>query len=58
MDISLPDMTWIEAARAIKENPSTVCMPIIAYTAWSVITWMEEAASAGVGAYPYKARSK
>jgi CheY-like chemotaxis protein len=54
MDISLPDMTGIEAARAIKENPSTVRMPIIAYTAWSVSTWMEEAASAGIAAYLIK----
>jgi CheY-like chemotaxis protein len=54
MDISLPDMTGIEAARAIKENPRTVRLPIIAYTAWSVSTWMEEAANVGIGAYLVK----
>jgi CheY-like chemotaxis protein len=47
-------MKGIEAARAIKENPSTVRMPIIAYTAWSVSTWMEQAASAGTAAYLVK----
>jgi response regulator RpfG family c-di-GMP phosphodiesterase len=47
-------MKGIEAARAIKENPSTVRMPIIAYTAWSLSTWMKEAASAVIGAYLIK----
>jgi two-component system, cell cycle response regulator DivK len=54
MDMSLPDMTGIDAARAIKKNPSTVGLPIIAYSAWSTRTWMEQAASAGIAAYLIK----
>jgi len=54
MDMSLPDMTGVDAARAIKENPSTVGLPIIAYSAWSTRTWMDQAASAGIAAYPIK----
>lgn len=54
MDMSLPDMTGADAARAIKENPSTVGLPIIAYSAWSTRTWMDQAASAGIAAYLIK----
>jgi two-component system, cell cycle response regulator DivK len=54
MDMSLPDMTGIDAARAIKKNPSTVRLPIIAYSAWSTRTWIEQAASAGIAAYLIK----
>jgi two-component system, cell cycle response regulator DivK len=54
MDMSLPDMTGVDAARAIKENPSTVGLPIIAYSAWSTRTWMDQAASAGIAAYLIK----
>jgi CheY-like chemotaxis protein len=54
MDMSLPDMTGVDAARAIKENPSTVGLPVIAYSAWSTRTWMDQAASAGIAAYLIK----
>ena len=55
MDMSLPDMTGVEAARSIKKNPSTAAgLPIIAYSAWSTRTWMEQAASAGIAAYLIK----
>jgi CheY-like chemotaxis protein len=54
MDMSLPDMTGIDASRAIKKNPSTVRLPIIAYSAWSTRTWIEQAASAGIAAYLIK----
>ena len=54
MDIGLPDMSGIDAARSIKENPSTKHLPIIAYTAWSTRSWMEQAANAGIAAYLVK----
>jgi CheY-like chemotaxis protein len=54
MNMSLPDMTGIDAAKAIKENPSTSGLPIIAYSGWSTRTWMEQAASAGIVAYLIK----
>jgi CheY-like chemotaxis protein len=54
MDMSLPDMTGIDAARAIKKNPSTVRLPIIAYSGWSTRTWMDQAANVGIAAYLVK----
>jgi two-component system cell cycle response regulator DivK len=54
MDLSLPDMTGIDAARAIKRNPSTARLPIIAYSAWSTRSWMEKAANVGIAAYLVK----
>jgi CheY-like chemotaxis protein len=54
MNMSLPDMTGINAAKAIKENPSTSGLPIIAYSGWSTRTWIEQASSAGIAAYLIK----
>jgi CheY-like chemotaxis protein len=54
MNMSLPDMTGINAAKAIKENPSTSGLPIIAYSGWSTGTWMEQAAKVGIAAYLVK----
>src|SRR5688572_28297952 len=54
MNMSLPDMTGIDAAKAIKENPSTSVLPIIAYSGWSTRTWTDQAASAGIAAYLVK----
>jgi two-component system cell cycle response regulator DivK len=54
MDMTLPDMAGVDVARAIKENPSTTGLPIIAYSGWSTRTWMEQAASAGIAAYLIK----
>ena len=54
MDISLPDMTGIQAAKAIKGNPSTSHLPIIAYSAWCTRSWMQEATNVGIVAYLVK----
>ena len=54
MNMSLPDMTGINAAKAIKENPSTSGLPIIAYSGWSTRTWIEQAANVGIAAYLIK----
>ena len=54
MNMSLPDMTGIDAAKAIKGNPSTSGLPIIAYSGWSTRTWMEQAANVGIAAYLVK----
>jgi CheY-like chemotaxis protein len=53
MDIGLPDMSGIDAARSIKENPNKH-LPMIAYTAWSTRSWMEQAANVGIAAYLVK----
>jgi len=54
MDIGLPDMTGIDAAKAIKQNPSTSRLPIIAYSAWCTRSWMEKATNVGIAAYLVK----
>jgi CheY-like chemotaxis protein len=34
MDLGLPDITGIDAARELKQHPTTAHLPIIAYSAW------------------------
>src|SRR5688572_14878161 len=34
MDLGLPDITGVEVAKALKENPNTAQIPIMARTAW------------------------
>jgi CheY-like chemotaxis protein len=54
MDLGLPDMTGIDAARLIKANPTTSHIPIMAYSAWSAREWREEALGAGMVEYLQK----
>lgn len=51
MDLGLPDLDGVDAAKALKANPSTAHMPIIAHTAWSPSEWREAALSAGMVEY-------
>jgi two-component system cell cycle response regulator len=51
MDLGLPDMTGVDAAKTLKENPSTAYIPIIAHTAWTVTRWKD--AAFGVGMVEY-----
>jgi two-component system cell cycle response regulator DivK len=39
MDLDLPDISGIDAAKAVKENPNTAHIPIVAQTAWSSRQW-------------------
>ena len=39
MDLDLPDISGIDAAKAVKENPTTAHIPIVAQTAWSSRQW-------------------
>lgn len=39
MDLDLPDISDIDAAKAVKENPNTAHIPIVAQTAWSSRQW-------------------
>lgn len=48
MDLDLPDMTGIDAARALKGNSSTALIPILGCTAWSVRAYKEEFMTAGI----------
>jgi CheY-like chemotaxis protein len=54
MDLGLPDMTGIDAARAIKQNPGTAHIPIIAHTAWDRTEWREAARQVEIADYLVK----
>jgi CheY-like chemotaxis protein len=51
MDLGLPDLDGVDAAKALKANPTTAHVPIIAHTAWSPAKWRETALSAGMVEY-------
>ncbi|MEW6349965.1 MAG: ATP-binding protein [Thermodesulfobacteriota bacterium] len=51
LDISLPGMDGLEAARILKADPRTAGVPIIALTAHAMKTAREEALAAGCDAY-------
>ena len=54
LDLDLPDITGIDAARVIKKNPTTANIPIVACSALSGWEWREEALRAGMVAYMEK----
>ena len=54
MDIILPGINGVDAAKAIRNNPSTAQIPIIAYSALPLVGWKEQALKAGMVAYLQK----
>jgi CheY-like chemotaxis protein len=54
LDLSLPDMSGIDVARAIKKNRLTTEIPIIACSAYSREEEMEDAFRAGIVDYLQK----
>ena len=54
MDIRLPDISGLDATKAIKNNPRTEQIPIIAYSALPLVGWKEQALKAGMVAYLQK----
>jgi CheY-like chemotaxis protein len=48
MDLGLPCMSGIDAAKILKENSSTAQIPIVAHTAWSAAQWGDRARNAGM----------
>lgn len=54
MDVDLPDISGIDAARAVKNNPRTAHIPIIAQTGWGSEQWKAAAVAAGMVAYLQK----
>jgi two-component system cell cycle response regulator DivK len=54
MDVDLPDISGIDAARAVKSNPRTAHIPIIAQTGWGSHRWKSGALAAGIVAYLQK----
>lgn len=51
MDLELPDVWGIEAAKTIKEDARTTNIPIIAHTAWGLEHLRDEAYRAGFADY-------
>jgi len=41
MDLAMPGVTGIDAARMLKENPATAHIPVVAYTAWDHTRWRQ-----------------
>jgi CheY-like chemotaxis protein len=54
MDLAMPGMTGIDAAKTLKENPITAHIPIVAYTAWDGDDWRAPALEAGMAHYLVK----
>ena len=54
LDLTLPDMTGIEAARALKQNPQTAHIPIIGCSAHFGSEWREQALRSGMVGYVQK----
>ena len=51
MDLDLPDISGIDAAKAVKENPTTAHIPIVAQTAWSSRRWKGKVLRTGMVDY-------
>jgi CheY-like chemotaxis protein len=54
MDLAMPGITGIDAARTLKGNSSTAHIPIVAYTAWDGDQWRTPALDAGMAHYLVK----
>ena len=54
LDLTLPDMTGPEAARALKQNPQTAHIPIIGCSAHFGSEWREQALRSGMVGYVQK----
>ena len=58
MDLGLPDITGVDAAKTLKGNPRTAHIPIIAHSAWTKIQWQQAALNAGMVKYLEKPVAK
>ena len=54
LDLTLPDMTGTEAARALKQNPQTAHIPIIGCSAHFGSEWRDQALRSGMVGYVQK----
>jgi CheY-like chemotaxis protein len=54
LDLTLPDMTGTEAARALKQNPQTAHIPIVGCSAYLGSEWRDEALRSGMVEYLQK----
>jgi CheY-like chemotaxis protein len=54
MDLDLPDVDGIKATAALKQNPKTSRIPVVALTAWMSELWREKASKVGIVSYMVK----
>jgi CheY-like chemotaxis protein len=54
LDLTLPDMTGAEAARALKQNPQTAHIPIVGCSAHFGQEWCDQALRSGMVGYVQK----
>ncbi len=54
MDMELPDLDGVETTTAIRQNPKTSHIPVVALTAWISELWQEKAARVGIVTYLMK----
>ncbi len=54
MDLAMPGITGIDAAKTLKQNQTTAHIPIVAYTAWDGDEWRTPALDAGMVHYLVK----
>jgi len=54
LDLDLPDISGIETARILKQNPVTTAIPIVACSAMSGSEWRDIALGAGMDDYLQK----
>ena len=54
LDLDLPDITGVETARVLKQNPLTAGIPIVACSAMSGSEWRDIALRAGMDDYLQK----
>ena len=54
LDLTLPDMSGTEAARALKQNPQTAHIPIVGCSAHFGSEWRDQALRSGMVGYVQK----
>ena len=54
MDLDLPDVDGIKTTAALKQNPKTSRIPVVALTAWMSALWEERASKVGIATYLIK----
>jgi CheY-like chemotaxis protein len=54
LDMSLPDISGIGVTNALKANPNTVRIPIVALSGLSLVGWKQQALKAGMADFLQK----
>jgi two-component system cell cycle response regulator DivK len=57
MDLGLPDMDGVKTTAALKKNPATARIPVVAVSAWFKELWEQKAIDAGIAEFLTKPTS-